>query len=230
LPELNGNPLTHDILAALGLLETKQDGSGESEPFEEDCEKLQSKLLAEGAGYVQRRGSFSSDSEHSQHSHPHSASTDTPRISKPHQIFRDNFNFQSASASPISQSPVPRQRQSYPPAQKQPVQVDSPLQNDPQLYQPDWTLPDMNRQGQSMQPKQALQTADLNFSDLDGVFSSNQFDASQPWSDAEFGGLPITSYPQQLSTAFGGSIPDFSAGLDDMELFIENRFISPIQV
>ena len=59
LSEATGHPLTHDILASLNLLESKQDGSGELEAFEEDCQKLQTKLLANGAGYVHRRGSFS---------------------------------------------------------------------------------------------------------------------------------------------------------------------------
>ena len=65
LPEADGHPLTHDILAALNLLESKSDGTGEFETFEEDCHQLQSKLIADGAGFVQRRGSFTSDSDHS---------------------------------------------------------------------------------------------------------------------------------------------------------------------
>ena len=95
LAETNGNPLTHDILSALDLLEARHDGSGELETFEEDCTKLQSRLLAEGAGYTQqRRGSFSSDSEHSQHSHARSQSHSTPTLSKP-AVFKENFAFGS---------------------------------------------------------------------------------------------------------------------------------------
>ncbi|KAK4547809.1 Fluconazole resistance protein 1, partial [Recurvomyces mirabilis] len=71
LPETNGHPLTHDMLAALDLLEMKQDGSGEVETFEGDCDKLQAKLVAYGAGFVQRRGSISSDSDHSRQDRPH---------------------------------------------------------------------------------------------------------------------------------------------------------------
>ncbi|TKA71182.1 hypothetical protein B0A55_09510 [Friedmanniomyces simplex] len=53
VPEIDGSPLTHDILAALNLLEMKQDGSGETESYEEDFQKLQSELLTVGtATYI----------------------------------------------------------------------------------------------------------------------------------------------------------------------------------
>mgnify|MGYP001186182659 CR=1 FL=1 len=45
LSEASGQPLTHDILARLDLLEPKNDGSGEHEHFEEDCQKLQQRLI-----------------------------------------------------------------------------------------------------------------------------------------------------------------------------------------
>jgi hypothetical protein len=64
LDETSGHPLTHDILSALNLLELKHDDSGEPETFEENCDKLQSKMVSEGANYVRRRGSISSESEH----------------------------------------------------------------------------------------------------------------------------------------------------------------------
>ncbi|EMD00052.1 hypothetical protein BAUCODRAFT_51110, partial [Baudoinia panamericana UAMH 10762] len=110
LSESNGHPLTHEILAALNLLETRQDGSGELEVFEEDCQKLQRQLLADGAGYVRRRGSFSSDSEHSQHGHSRPASMHLPKGS----IFRESFAFSSNPATPMSHSPAPKPKQSFP--------------------------------------------------------------------------------------------------------------------
>lgn len=54
----NGHPLTHDILGALGLLQTKHDGSGELETFEEIVGRLQSRLIADGAKYVSPKRLF----------------------------------------------------------------------------------------------------------------------------------------------------------------------------
>ncbi|KIW75101.1 hypothetical protein Z517_11872 [Fonsecaea pedrosoi CBS 271.37] len=50
----NGVPLTHDILERLGAL--KQDGHS-SDVFEEDLTVLQQKLIADGAGFMQRQPS-----------------------------------------------------------------------------------------------------------------------------------------------------------------------------
>ena len=59
-----GAPLTHDILESLGAL--KQEGASSPEPFEEDLDVLQQKLIAGGAGFMQREPSLdgSSESEH----------------------------------------------------------------------------------------------------------------------------------------------------------------------
>ena len=110
LEETNGKPVTQDILAASNLLEPKSEGSQDMETFEEDDQKIQSKLLAEGAGYVRRRGSFSSDSEHSQHGHIWSSSHhSTPVLPKP-SLFMDNFSSSAAYSSPLLQSPAPQPR------------------------------------------------------------------------------------------------------------------------
>ena len=114
LHEIDGNPLTHDILAALNLLEKKPDRSGEIEAFEEDCSKLHSKLLGDRAEYVPRRGPFSSEPNHT--------------VSKP------------PSSSPLSQHAVTRSQQ---PHTVQPPTPPSFLEgtlfvNDPLLYQPEW--------------------------------------------------------------------------------------------
>lgn len=61
LKEVNGLPLTHDILERLGAL--KQDGQAQSTHFEEEFGALQSRLLANGAGYMQRGVSFDTNSE-----------------------------------------------------------------------------------------------------------------------------------------------------------------------
>jgi len=61
LKEVNGLPLTHDILERLGAL--TQDGLAQSAHFEEDFGALQSRLVANGAGYMQRGISFDTNSE-----------------------------------------------------------------------------------------------------------------------------------------------------------------------
>ena len=150
LEEVSGQPLTHDILSALNLLVGKHDDSGETEAvFEDNCDKLQSRLLSEGSGFSQhRRGSVSSDShsEHSHHSRPRTASSrrETPTQTKP-SIFRESFNFPSATSSPLSHSPIPRSKNFAPQqlAQQQPAVRPSPLQlptysNDPHLFTPEW--------------------------------------------------------------------------------------------
>jgi len=223
LSEANGHPLTHDILRALNLLETKHDGTGDAETFEEDCEKLQIKLLADGAGYVApRRGSFSSDSDHSQHDQSRPVCKGTPQLSK-HPVFRDSFDFNSVSPSPLSHSPVPRQRQSYPKAQPSPLQQASPLAHDPQFYQAEWTMPDMSNPEAMLRSKFALQAPDIHqsLSDFDSMTDS-PFDAPPSMAyDANFGGLPLaTSYPQ-LTGGYGGILQgmhDYNAPLDAMDL------------
>jgi hypothetical protein len=61
----HGTPLTHDILERLGALKSSRHNS-EVEHFEEDLNSLQRRLLANGAGLMQRAPSDSgSDSGHS---------------------------------------------------------------------------------------------------------------------------------------------------------------------
>lgn len=175
LDESTGQPLTHDILSALDLLEPKHDDSNEPEVFEENCEKLQSKMLADGAGFAHRRGSISSDSEHSHHDRPKTSSRhDTPVQPKP-SIFKENLSFASAASSPLTQSPIPRSKplNVMPYQTLQPSSRPSPLQmpsayNDPQLYAPEWAqaLADMSgdpnyRQRFSMQQQQQQQQNDF---------------------------------------------------------------------
>lgn len=61
----NGHPLTHDILERLGTL--KQEGHPGDDHFEEDLSIVQKRLIANGAGYMQRQDSSDggSDSDHS---------------------------------------------------------------------------------------------------------------------------------------------------------------------
>ena len=221
LSEANGHPLTHDILAALNLLEQKHDGSGDMEVFEEDCDNLQKKLLADGAGYMRRRGSFSSESEHSQHGSHRSPPQTTPTTAKA-PVFKENFTF-STSPSPLAQSPLPRQRQSYPPAHQSPLHQNSPLTNeDPQLYQPEWSMSSFSHPQDLLRSKYAMQTPQLqsNLDDVSDILSSNQWDDSPSSYDLSMNGL--NPYPQQLSSGLGAKKgQEYGASLDplmDLEL------------
>lgn len=159
LSETNGNPLTHDILARLDLLETKQDGSGEFEPFEEDCQKLQQKLLSEGASFVARRGSFGSDSDHS-HSHARTSSRSslhgTPVQAPSQPLFDENFSFHSESPPPVTQSPAPKLVQMRSPIKPSPLHNEAANSNDYLL--PSWSDLGLHN-GNTMQPQFALQTS-----------------------------------------------------------------------
>ena len=221
LEESSGHPLTHDMLAALNLLETKHDGSGELETFEKDCQKLQSRLLADGAGYMHRRGSIISDSEHSQHGNHKTTPQCTLNIAKP-SVFKENFSF-STSPSPLAQSPLPRQRQSYPPAHQSPLHQSCQFANDPQLYQPEWSISEPRETVKSnfAMPVPQLQP---NLDEVEDLMDNSQWESSPASYDLSMTGL--NSYPQQLSTVYGTTpgMQDFGVGFDTMDIDV-SKFI-----
>lgn len=147
LHESSGQPLTYDILSALNLLETRHDDSGEVEVFEEDFNKLLSRMVSEGANFVHRRGSTSSHSDHSNDDRPSTASTRdaTPVLVQPkHSQLKESCNFRSAFPLPSIQSSIPRSRLHAPqqyltssPARQLPLQ-ESTFTNNLQLYIPEW--------------------------------------------------------------------------------------------
>lgn len=211
LDETSGHPLTHDILSALNLLESKHDDSGEMEAFEENCDKLQSRMVSEGANFVQRRGSISSDSDHSHHERPKTASShnDTP-VQPKLSLFRESFNFPSASSSPLTQSPIPRSKpftqHQYPtPSPVRPLTSQEPtFTNDPQLYAPEWAqaLADMSYPEQVYRTKLAMQAGEFDsFSAWDapnGQLDAYQFPSYQMSNGNMFGGLPDVTDLTQL--------------------------------
>lgn len=165
LSETNSRPLTHHILAALNLLETKHDDSGEMETFEEDYKKLLSRVQAGSSGYLQEGDAFSSGWDHSQQSQSCSVGSGTSTVSTDH-LLNGNCNFRASpsvlsedsesksqlfiedsnsSVLPCSlvEGPMLRQQHSYPQAQLSPLQQASPLLNDPLFYQAEWSIPDM---------------------------------------------------------------------------------------
>lgn len=142
LSEASGQPLTHDILARLDLLEPKNDGSGEHEHFEEDCQKLQQRLISEGASFIARRSSISSESDHGlprKHARTssHSSAHSTPIPTSTAPIFDEKFTFhQSASPTPVSHSPVPKFSQMRSPIRPSPLHNEA-INNDDFLM-PSW--------------------------------------------------------------------------------------------
>ncbi|EME40274.1 fungal Zn binuclear cluster domain-containing protein [Dothistroma septosporum NZE10] len=223
LSDTNGAPLTHDILAALGLLEPKHDGSGELETFEDDCESLQSRLIAQGAGLTQRRGSFSSESEHSQHGHARSASRSTPSISKP-PTFKQESLYHSAPPSPPQDTPAPvpaprQQRQSFTAAQLSPLQQNSPLSSTPQFYQDDWYTA-TSRPELMMRSDFAMQTPDLehnmgNMQDMTGGFAS--WDTTPDSFDMNMATFTAPGYPGGHPNAWSSASKSYAMDIDPMD-------------
>lgn len=113
----NGQPLTHDILERLDLLHMQTENHGMADGFEEDTESMQRKLIESGASLVRRRGSISSNSDHSNEHEHHSPlshsplSYDTPSSARSSQ-FSDAFpGHRAPPTPPTNNSPFPRPTQ-----------------------------------------------------------------------------------------------------------------------
>jgi hypothetical protein len=135
-----GHPLTHDILERLDLLHPSADGSSNYEGFEEDCSRMQQKLLERGAPYTRRRGSMSSDSEHG-HTSPSSSYSGTPTTKS--MPYADPFSRPNAPPTPPMNSPFPRQSQLVSPVKQEVQMVSTTFMNtgalDPTaLSRPTW--------------------------------------------------------------------------------------------
>jgi hypothetical protein len=111
-----GCPLTHDILERLDLLHPSSDNSSNYEGFEEDCNRMQQKLLERGAPFTHRRGSMSSDSEHG-HASSNSSHGGTPVTRS--FAFDTPFARHRAPPTPPMNSPFPRQSQVMSPVKQE---------------------------------------------------------------------------------------------------------------
>ncbi len=109
-----GVPLTHDILERLGAL--KQDGHATNDVFEEDLAVLQQRLIADGAGFMQRQASHDSHSDTSAGSPMYEPVAQRPNFTTP-------YNLNQFPPTPPNQSPFqqnaravvpPAKAQSYP--------------------------------------------------------------------------------------------------------------------
>lgn len=105
----SGSPLTHDILERLGAL--KQDGNTH-DTFEEDLNTLQQRLIADGAGFMQRQPSHDSHS-HTDSSAPSPISYEPVVHHRPN--FSNPFNLNQLPPTPPNQSPYPQNARAVPP-------------------------------------------------------------------------------------------------------------------
>lgn len=132
----SGVPLTHDILADLDVLTSNSGDANEVKTFEEDPQKMQAQLYAQGAESTQRRGSVSSDSNHSGHHdyvYTPSDTQATPFEAKPNP---DDFDWSEPSPRPASQSPAVNQMPMFPHCDPRVLLTPS----DPTFYQAQWSL------------------------------------------------------------------------------------------
>jgi hypothetical protein len=111
-----GHPLTHDILERLDLLHPPSDNGSNYEGFEEDCNRMQRKLIDGGAPYTRRRASTSSDSEHG-HASSNSSYNSTPTTRS--FAYDSPFARNNAPPTPPMNSPFPRQSQMAPPIKQE---------------------------------------------------------------------------------------------------------------
>ncbi|EGP83601.1 uncharacterized protein MYCGRDRAFT_111251 [Zymoseptoria tritici IPO323] len=229
----NGQPLTHDILKALGLLESKNDGSGDVEMFEEDPSQLQSRLISEGAGFAARRGSLSSESEHSQHEAYQSkrqSATYSSYDAKP-QLFRDNFHFSGPNSPTEQQSPRSNPRLSQHQSQHSPVRTSSPLSHDPQLYHAEWAYPSQHAQQNTIQSTYMIQSPTTYEEPANEKMSNMPFGGWDPTSsyDMSMGGLPL--YQHALSQGYLPKVhQDISLGMTPLDPMIDLEFSQFVQV
>lgn len=108
----NGYPLTHDILERLDLLHMQTENHGVTDGFEDDTELMQRRLIESGASLVRRRGSMSSNSDHShEHDHHSPLSYDTPTSARSSQ-FSDAFPGHRAPPTPPGHTSSPFTRPS----------------------------------------------------------------------------------------------------------------------
>ncbi|PSK53944.1 hypothetical protein B9Z65_7750 [Elsinoe australis] len=185
LNESEGHPLTHDILSVLDIIKHKSDD--QTDVFEEDPERLQQRLVAHGAPYMHRRGSVSSDSDHSTtHSHKRPRSmADSPMSSPAQSAFRKSFDHDRSTASPVSmntaQLPQKRSRHPHKPS---PLHTESPIMDNLQNMEEDalmsaWSWQDMPSDILQSQEPQFTFPQNQSFNMLDnwsGLPSQNSFD------------------------------------------------------
>ncbi|KAK5072266.1 Fluconazole resistance protein 1 [Exophiala xenobiotica] len=147
LREINGLPLIYDILDRLGAL--KHDGQAHVAQFEEDFLTLQRRMIAEGAGYMQRGMSFDTKFE-----------ADQPPLFDPSAYHKPAFVKSFSSQFPPT-PPMDRPLLS-------PVKTSSPLKT--YTYT---STPQLTQQVPWQAEPLELEGLDLNFANKPSFFNTN---------------------------------------------------------
>lgn len=119
-----GHPLTHDILERLDLLHASGESNTHYEGFEEDCNRMQQRLLDGGAPFTRRRASISSESDHG-HASSNSSYNGTPTTRS--FAYESPFARNNAPPTPPMNSPFPRQSQVISPVKQEPAMASPPF-------------------------------------------------------------------------------------------------------
>lgn len=119
-----GHPLTHDILERLDLLHASGDSNNHYEGFEEDCNRMQQRLIEGGAPFTQRRASVSSESDHG---HPSSNSSYNGTPTTRSFAYESPFARHNAPPTPPMNSPFPQQSQAMSPIKQEAVMASPPF-------------------------------------------------------------------------------------------------------
>ena len=193
-----GFPLTHDILERLDLLHPSHDNSSHYEGFEEDCDRMQQRLLERGSSFNKRRGSTSSDSEHG-HGSSNSSYEETP------------LSASSALETPFVRTHAPPTPPMDSSAQTQSQLVSPMKQESPMVQSSTFMTPG------SLDPTDMLRTAWMN--------DSIAMDESVDFSKSTYG-FEIFGYDQTMTVdamALDPMMPDWNSASDlDFSNFIQN--------
>lgn len=199
-----GHPLTHDILERLDLLHSSGDSGSNYEGFEEDCNKMQQKLLERGAPYTHRRGSISSNSDHGHTSSSGSSYGGTPTTRSIPYV--EAFARNRAPPTPPMNSPFPRQSQ-LATSIKQEAHMVSPAYMNAGALDPSA----LSRQSWTSEPMMMDEPLDFNPKSMYTFDTFNSFDSNAMMLD-----------PCVINSA-GPMMPDWNDASDlDFSNFIHN--------
>ncbi|MCJ1400239.1 hypothetical protein MMC11_003443 [Xylographa trunciseda] len=187
---LIGRPLTHDILESLGVLQLEPQGKFDS--FEEDTEKMQKKLVREGADMMQRRPSVESECDRD--------STPSLYESNGSQLFYSNPFVPNQLPTPPLQSPTNSQFARSGSAQKWP-DMQHLTQSGPQPLQVQTGYNDWEMRGEGLNP--ALPQAEdwSSFMNFDG-FPQEECFPGYNGLDISTGSISISDWTRETSSPF----------------------------
>ncbi|MCJ1393420.1 hypothetical protein MMC18_006294 [Xylographa bjoerkii] len=186
----NGRPLTHDILESLGVLQLEP--QCKSDNFEEDTEKMQKKLVQEGANMMQRRPSV--ESECDRESNPSLYDSNGP------QLLYSNPYIPNQLPTPPLQSPTNSQSDRSGSARKWPT-MQRITQSGPQPLQIQTEYDEWEMRGEGLNPPMP-QTEDWSsFMNLDGFPQEDCFSGYNSL-DISSGSISISDWTRETSSPF----------------------------